>query len=459
VIVFLSPPPARSGAGVFPYFMTSDVHHRRVESQAVRLPTSADIETAADNIPREIVNETVLQVHLRLSETYGAEIVIANEGAQPLRSYKGRGAANAFARRVDLLRDRGAVCASAGNHSQGFSASCNHFQVQGKVFMPKTTPEQKTEATKERGNGYVGIELVGDTFDEADVAARTFERESGVIYIHPFDHPDIVAGQGTLALEILKQMNARRKKIDLLLAPIGGGGLISGLGIYFHDHSPDTKVIGVESELAAAMHASVKAGRRVTLDKKKMSKFADGAAVCTPGEIGFAVVSRLGIPILTVPEGRLCGTMLDLINKDGILAEPAGALAIDALAEVQSEIKGKTVVCILSGSNFDAARYAEVVDRAVRYRRKKRYFTVELPNRPDSLADLLSILKGRGVNISNFHYDEAAPGGIATAFMGLEANNPKILSDSIRALRTSGIEFQEETTNPLLHEMLIPTCI
>lgn len=416
------------------------------------LPTAHDIEAAHRRFPPELVRETPLEHNRRLSELYGADVFLKREDQQSVHSYKVRGAANAIGNLDAVARSKGVVCASAGNHSQGVAASCNHFQVKGKIYMPKTTPNQKVEATQRLGNGFVEVVQTGDIFDEAHSAAQIFASETGAIFIHPFDDADTIAGQGTVALEIAKQMFVLQRKMHVLLVPVGGGGLIAGSSIYLHEHSPDTKIIGVEPEHAAAMDASVKAGCLVTLEKDRMSKFVDGAAVRTPGELGFQAVQKYEIPIITVPEDRLCGTMVDLAHRDSMLVEPAGALSIDGLRDIAARIREQTVVCVVSGGNFDVGRYQDVLDRAERFKKLRRYFTIELPNRPRALLELLNRVV-EGVNICHFQYKESASGGTATAFVGMEAADPNVLSEAVRIL-SQETTVQEETRNPLLAQLI-----
>ncbi len=417
------------------------------------LPTIGDIEAARRELPEDFVFRTPLEPHARLSNQHGADIYLKREDMQGGRSYKRRGAGNAMLLLPPETRKKGVVCASAGNHSQGFSASCNYFHVHGVVFMPKNTPQQKIDATRQLGNGFVEIRLVGDTFDEANVAARNYVAETGASYIHPFDDGDTIAGQGTVALEIFEQMSAIQRKVDLLLVPVGGGGLVAGSAICACGKSPQTKVIGVEPEHAAAMHASLEQGHLVTLQRDRMSRFVDGAAVLTPGELTFQAVRDLDVQIRTVPEDRVCGTMIDLFNREGMVTEPAGVLSIDALTDIAADIHGQTVVCVLSGSNFDLSRYPDVLERSDRFRRRKRYFTVEMPNRPEALSELLDLITTSSVNISDIDFHQVASGGMANCFIGLESIESGVLDQAVLRLRGYGT-VEEETKNPLLAELL-----
>lgn len=416
-----------------------------------RLPTAADIDDAALHFPQGFIRETPLVESEELSDRYGARILLKDETRQRTRSYKLRGAFNG-ARLMNGDKKTEIVCASAGNHAQGVAASCNYLERPGRIFMPRTTPQQKLKATERHGNGHVQVKLVGDTFDDANAAAREYVDTHDARYLHPFDNPDVIAGQGTIGREIVRT----RERIDYVIAPVGGGGLISGVSTYFREHSPDTRIIGVEPAEAAAMDASLKAGEVVTLDR--ISTFVDGVAVKRPGELTFEIVRNNVERILTIPQNRVCSTFLELQEEQGIHVELAGAMSVDALQDVAEEIRGKTVVCILSGNNFDLRRSAAVIERAEQHRGLKMYLRVRLPERPQALRELLDRF-GSDVSISYFHYDELGDTGgrsgqEAHPLIGLKAGSGGRLSQVLEALREAGYHFDNVSANPLLHDML-----
>ncbi len=415
-------------------------------SNILKLPSAKEIESVRNNLPAALVRTTPLELNQRLSTEYGAEIWIKDESKQGVRSYKVRGATNALQALSPEERERGVVCASAGNHAQGFAAACNTFGIHGYIFMPKTTPPQKIEATQRFGGNFITIKQVGDTFDEASAAARAYEKISQATFIHPFDDPNVIAGQGTVAVEIISQM--ARGQIDRILVPVGGGGLLAGTAIYCAEESPETMVIGIEPKEAAAMDASIKAGRIVSLEKNAMSRFVDGAAVLTPGELTFEAARRhKNVRIQTVPENRVCTTMLDMYNREGTVVEPAGVLSIDALKDMRNEIRGKIVVCILSGGNFDMARMSEVIERSRVFEGQQRYVRVTLPDRPGALKELLRELP-QEINITRMRYNEV-PGANASLELGLRSNDPSTISRFLGKIKDDS-HGVEEVGSPLL---------
>lgn len=414
-----------------------------------RLPTAADVEKAAAGLPRTLVRETSLIEHAALSAKFDARILLKDETEQPVRSYKIRGASWAVA---NAPTDREIVCASAGNHAQGIAASCNHLERRGRIFMPRTTPLQKQDATRRFGNGKVEIELVGDVFDTANDAAQKYAESHDGYFIHPFDHPDVIAGQGTVAHEIF----AVRNDVDVIIGPVGGGGLISGIGIYTKHRSPHTRVIGVEPHEAAAMHASLEAKEVVKLDS--ISTFIDGAAVRRPGDLTFALVQQHVDSIARVPENRVCSTFMELQEEYGIHVELAGALSVDVLQDLRSDIRGKTVVCILSGNNFDLRRSSAVVERSDRHRGLKMYFEIALPERSQALKELLDQF-GPEVNISYLHFDEMGDaagrnGQEARLLIGVTARAKGTLDTLQNTLDEEGYAFKNVSDNRVLHDMI-----
>lgn len=367
-----------------------------------------------EQFPRERVKRTSLKRHERLSDKYDVPVYWKDEREQPVRSYKNRGAYAKMLSLSDEERAKGIVCASAGNHAQGVADACNNFEVRGTIFMPRTTPLQKIEATDRHGNGFVTIELQGDTYDESSEAAHIFASEKDATYIHPFDDPDVIKGQATVALEIVNQMQETRDRLDKVVVPVGGGGLITGTILVMKELRPEVTVVGVEPREAAAMMESVDAGERVTLPK--FDSFVDGAAVATVGKLPFEVVLReqkLGnLQLKSVSKGKLCSTMARLLQQEGEVIEPAGALSVVALDSVANDARG-AIVCIISGNNLDMRRMPAILENAALYDRTKQYVEIQLPDRPGALLEMLLACRSeieRRLNINFMHFDEAENG-------------------------------------------------
>ena len=329
--------------------------------------TEREIKQAYKNL-REVVKETPLELSYRLSEKYKAKIFLKREDLQIVRSYKIRGAYNLISSLSPKERRRGVVCASAGNHAQGVALSCKLLKIKGRIFMPKDTPKQKIERVRIFGGKFIELELVGDAFDETNGVARGLAVNEGKIFVPPFDDPRVIAGQGTVAVEIYKQ---HKDKIDMIVVPIGGGGLISGVGIYARSVNPEVKIIGAEPEGSPSMYNSVKHKKIQTLER--IDKFVDGAAVKRPGDLTFAITRKVANKILLVPEGKVCSDMIALYQNDGIIAEPAGTLSVSALDQIAREIRRKTVVCIVSGGNNDISRYPEIIRRSLIYQESEAF--------------------------------------------------------------------------------------
>ena len=337
-------------------------------------PQLQDITKAKINL-NDVVLKTPLQKNLNLSEEFQANILLKREDLQAVRSYKIRGAYNKIAHLSKEELKNGVVCASAGNHAQGVAYSCRKLGIKGKIYMPTTTPKQKIRQVEMFGKENVEVVIIGDTYDAADNAAKEDCEKTGMAFIHPFDDPQIIEGQATAGLEILQDSKAQ---IDYLFIPVGGGGLAAGVGAYFKQMNPQTKIIGVEPAGAPSMKKSVEAGKVIALEK--IDKFVDGAAVQKVGEITFEICRKVIDEMVTVPEGRICTKILELYNRDAIVIEPAGALSITALDQYRNKIKGKNVVCIVSGSNNDITRTEEIKERSLLYEGLKHYFIVRFPS-------------------------------------------------------------------------------
>src|SRR5450432_4075178 len=317
-----------------------------------------NVAGAAERL-KKVVIRTPLVLNQNLSRRYNCNVYLKREDLQVVRSYKIRGAYNMMSSLSEEVLRKGVVCASAGNHAQGFAYSCKKLNVKGVVFMPIITPKQKVDQTRMFGEHYVEIKLIGDTFDDCAIAAKKYTSENQMVFIPPFEDLRIIEGQATVALEILEDLS----DIDILFVPVGGGGLASGVGTYFKTYSPKTKIIGLEPEGAPSMAEAYKAGQPVTLEK--IDRRVDGAAVKRTGDLTFSICREMLDALDLVPEGRICTTILKLYNEEAIVVEPAGALSIAGLEKRSAEIKGKNVVCIVSGSNNDIDRMPEIKERSL----------------------------------------------------------------------------------------------
>lgn len=401
---------------------------------------------------RPLLEPTPLTKNVHLSERYGAEILLKREDLTPVRSYKLRGAANFF--RKSLAADPGArrfVCASAGNHAQGFAFVAAHHGVSGTVFMPVTTPKQKIRKTEVFGGANIAVHLVGDTFDQANRAAQTFATESRAVFVPPFDHPDIIEGQASVGLEILAAMDAPP---DILVLPVGGGGLAAGVVQVFEALSPQTEIVFVEPAGAPSFQRSLVAGRRVTLDH--VDTFVDGAAVGEMGEHTFAALAgRHPAQVVLVPEDRLCETILEMLNIEGIVLEPAGAIEIDALRSLPPErLAGRTVVCVTSGGNFDFERLPEVKERAMRAAGTKKYFILRLPQRPGALREFLDML-GPDDDVARFEYLKKSARNFGSILLGIETTSRANFDALTTRLDAAGFVYRDITDDEVVAGVLV----
>ncbi|RYY68381.1 MAG: threonine ammonia-lyase [Chitinophagaceae bacterium] len=368
--------------------------------------------TAAQMRIRKVAARTSLSLNINLSKKYGCNVYLKREDLQVVRSYKLRGAYNMM------------VCASAGNHAQGFAYSCKKLGIKGTVFMPVITPRQKINQTKMFGEDSVEIKLVGDTFDDCAIAAKKYTEENGFTFIPPFDDLRIIEGQGTVAIEILEDL----PQIDFLFMPVGGGGLCAGVGTYFKTYSPNTKIIGVEPEGAPSMTEALKAGEPVSLNT--IDRFVDGAAVKRVGEISFSLCKDVLDDMQLVSEGKVCSTILKLYNEDAVVVEPAGALSVAVLDQYAAVIKGRNVVCIISGSNNDIDRMPEIKERSLQYEGLKHYFLVNFAQRPGALKEFVNEVLGPTDDITRFEYMQKTNKESGPALIGIELKS----KDDHRAL-------------------------
>ena len=412
-------------------------------------PSLKDIIKAQNTISK-ILSPTPLSYNRNLSEKYEANIMLKREDLQTVRSYKIRGAYNMIKSLSKEQLKRGIVCASAGNHAQGVAFSCYDLKIKGKIYMPITTPKQKINQVKKFGAEYVEVILIGDTFDQANAVAIKDCEAKGMTFIHPFDHPKIIEGQATIALEIMEVI---KDDIDYIFVPIGGGGLASGIGSLFKQMDPAVKIIGVEPEGAPSMKASFDAGKVVELSS--ISKFVDGAAVQKVGNVTFDICSKVLDDIIIVPEGKICTTILSLYNFDAIVVEPAGALSISALDLYKDEIKGKNIVCIVSGSNNDITRMEEIKERSMLYEGSKHYFMVSFPQRAGALQSFISEVLGPNDDITFFEYKKRINREKGPALIGIELQNPKDFDGIIKRMEEHGIMYEYLNNNQNLFEFLI----
>lgn len=403
------------------------------------LPSVPDIINAK-SILRDVIDSTPLQLNRRLSEKYDARVYLKREDLQVVRSYKIRGAYHKMKTLDKSQREAGIVCASAGNHAQGVAYSCQVLGVNGVVYMPTTTPKQKVRQVKMFGKQYIDIVLTGDTYDDACNAALKDCEEHHKTFIHPFDDPKIIEGQATVGFEIDQQLD---EPIDYLFVPIGGGGLIAGVSSYFKQVHPETKIIGVEPAGAPSMKRALDEGHLLTLEK--IDKFVDGAAVQRVGEIPFEICKKLIDGVKVVHEGQICTHILELYNLDAIVVEPAGALSLAVLDDCRDMIRGKTVACILSGSNNDIIRMEEIRERSLLFEGLKHYFIVRFPQRSGALRDFVDKVLGPTDDITLFEYRKKTNREKGPALIGIELQNADDL-DGLQA-RMDAYGFRVEYVN------------
>lgn len=363
-------------------------------------PKLTDIKKAAINL-NSVAYETPFQLNRFYSSLYNCNVYFKREDLQVVRSYKIRGAYNKMSSLTEIEKQKGIVCASAGNHAQGVALSCKELQIKGTIFMPSPTPKQKIEQVKMFGEKYITIVLEGDTFDDAYNAAIQVCNKEEKAFIHPFNDEKVIEGQATVGLEILDQA---KEKIDYIFIPVGGGGLSAGVSSVFKTLSPETKIIGVEPLGAPSMKTAIEKGSNVTLEK--IDSFVDGASVKKVGDLNFGICQQNLDDVITVHEGQVCQTILDLYNKNAIVVEPAGALSITALNTYANRIKGKNVVCIVSGSNNDIIRTPEIKERALLYANLKHYFIVIFPQRAGALKEFVNDILGENDDITFFEYSK-----------------------------------------------------
>ena len=396
------------------------------------------------------VRETPLQYSETLSAVYDADIYLKREDLQLGRSYKIRGGFNKMSSLTEGERSKGVVCASAGNHAQAVAISCARLEIHGTIFMPKTTPGQKIKKVKAFGKEFVKVKLFGDTFDDAYGQAKAYRDEHDVTFIHPFDDERVIEGQGTVGKEIYEQFEGEP---DYIFGPIGGGGLLSGVGSYFSQVSPDTKIIGAEPAGAASMKLAFEHNEIQTFPD--MDRFVDGAAVARVGKLNFAICKQVLQDILVVPEGRVCTAILDMYNEDAIVVEPSGALSIAALDQYRDEIKGKQVVCIVSGGNNDITRMEEIKERSLLFEGLKQYFIINFPRRVGSFKHFVTEVLGPKDSITLMQYDsQKSSGESCPALIGIVVKEADAQREFLERLEETGWTYESVNDSPLLYNYL-----
>lgn len=412
-------------------------------------PAVEDIQKASGTLA-EILEPTPFQKNNNLSDRYDAEVFLKREDLQMVRSYKIRGAYNKIRSLAPKVLKYGIVCASAGNHAQGVAFSCNKLQIMGSIYMPVTTPKQKIEQVRMFGKEYIDIVLTGDTFDAANAAAIEYAKKSGKTFIPPFDDEKIIEGQGTIGYEILSQS---KQPLDYIFVPIGGGGLASGLGAYIRQMSPSTKIIGVEPAGAPCMKTAIEKGEVVELEH--IDKFIDGAAVKKAGQKTYAICKEVLDDIITVPEGAVCTSIIQLYNKSAIVVEPAGALSIAALRFYADEIKGKRVACIVSGSNNDITRMEEIREKSLIYEGLKHYFIVSFPQKSGAVLSFIRDIIGPTDDLVYIQYIRKTNKEEGPALIGIEVAAKEDFKALMRRMDAHNINYEYINENNKLFEILI----
>ncbi|MFC9443351.1 MULTISPECIES: threonine ammonia-lyase IlvA [Brevibacterium] len=405
-----------------------------------------EVDAAAARIADSVITSP-LQISERLSAATGATVYLKREDLQPVRSYKIRGAFNFMLQLDDEERARGVVCASAGNHAQGFALACRQLGIQGTIFVPKTTPRQKVDRIRHFGGDRVTIEISGSTYDDASALAHRFADRNAALLVSAFDDPRTIAGQGTVAVEIAEQLDPHP---DYIIVPVGGGGVLAGIAAYAAEHMPNTRVIGAEPSGAASMIAALKAGHPVTLEN--IDRFADGTAVKRAGNITYEIISDLGVDVRPVHEGAVATEMLAMYQVDGIIAEPSGALASAAIGTAGSGKPvivepGSSVVCLVSGGNNDISRYPEILERSLVHEGLKHYFIVDFPQEPGALRRFLNEILGPDDDIAMFEYVKRSDRETGPAFVGIQLGAAEDLPNLLERMESSQIEIERVHQN------------
>jgi threonine dehydratase len=408
-----------------------------------------DIVKAEERL-NNVVKHTPLDKNEHLSEQYHCNLWLKREDLQLVRSYKLRGAYNFMSSQKKEDIERGVVCASAGNHAQGVAYSCQALKIKGRIFMPSTTPKQKVSQVKFFGKEFVEVVLIGDTFDDSYKEAMHYCSDNKLLFVHPFDDPKVIAGQGTVGLEILEDIQV---PVDYIFVPIGGGGLAAGLCTYVKEKSPNTKIIGVEPLGAPAMKRSLEEGKVVVLEE--IDKFVDGAAVKRVGDLTYDICAEYLDDVQLVPEGKACSTIIKLYNEEAIVAEPAGALSISVLDYFREEIKGKNVVCVVSGSNNDIDRMQEIKERSLLYEGLKHYFIIRFKQRTGALREFLDEVLGPNDDITYFEYTKKTNRENGPAMVGIEVKIKEDFNALIERMDAKNVDYTLVNSDSNLFSFLI----
>ncbi|RLJ61575.1 L-threonine ammonia-lyase [Lacinutrix venerupis] len=412
-------------------------------------PTLASVEAAAEKL-KGVASVTPLMSNRNYSKQFDANIMFKREDLQQVRSYKIRGAYNKMSSLSQTEIENGIVCASAGNHAQGVALSCKLLKIKGTIFMPSPTPNQKVEQVKMFGEEYIEVVLIGDTFDDSYHAAMQQSEALNKTFIHPFNDEKVIEGQATVGLEIIDQV---QHPIHYVFVPVGGGGLSAGLSSVFKLLSPNSKIIGVEPTGAPSMSTSLR--RKQNTELKNIENFVDGAAVKRVGDLNFAICQQNLNDMITVDEGKVCQTILELYNKDAVVVEPAGALSIAALEQYKEEIKGKNVVCVVSGSNNDITRTPEIKERALLHANLKHYFIVKFPQRAGALREFVVDILGPTDDITHFEYTKKVNRENDVAVVGLELKSPSDLEPLITKMKLNNFFGDYLNDKPDLFQFLV----
>lgn len=414
-----------------------------------KIPISLkDIEIASSNLS-QIISNTPLHRSNRLSNRYDADIYFKREDLQPVRSYKIRGAFNAINSLTEKEMNKGVICASAGNHAQGVALSALKLRINAVIVMPRNTPKQKVSRVKILGGKYVSVVLFGDTFDESLEKAKFIQKEKSLTFIHPFDDLKVITGQATVAKDIVEKI----PDFDVIVVPIGGGGLISGVSCFLKLINHKAKIIGVEPEGAPSMFDSLNKKKVITLSK--IDRFVDGAAVKTPGKNTFEIVKNFVDKVVLVPEGKICEEMIELYQNKGIVTEPAGALSPASLEFLKKDIKGKKVICIISGGNNDILRYEEILEKSLIYKDLKHYFLINFSQRPGRLKVFVNDVLPENTDITHFQYVKKNNKESGLVFVGIELEKKSDLEVFLRNLTKNNFDFEKVGQDNSLFKFII----
>ena len=412
-------------------------------------PSIEGVQLAVSRLSK-VIRKTPWEFNKRLSSLKNASVFFKREDLQQIRSFKIRGAYNKISSLSEEKRGVGIICASAGNHAQGFAFSCNKMQIEGVVYMPATTPQQKVSQVKMFGGKYIRVVLIGDTYDACQKYALKITKKEGKTFIHAFDDTEVIEGQATIALEILEQSS---KPLDYIFVPVGGGGLISGIITVMSILSPETKIIGVEPQGAPSMHQSIISDKRVVL--KKIDNFVDGAAVREIGKIPFKICKTQLDEIITVDEGKICQTILDLYNIEGIVAEPAGALAVAGLEKIDKDFEGKRIAILLCGGNNDILRMPEISERALLYASLKHYFMIDFPQRAGALKEFVTEILGPNDDITHFEFSKKSYRINAPAVVGIKLKKAEDFTLLVERMKIHNFKFDYLNEKQNLFQFLI----